>query len=111
MLTSHEGGLKPADCGIVSIDGHIAASHRQAADRPGRARGAASTQFGDMDDGSRQADLWGINLYPAETGDTWIEFDALINVRPSHGNRSGDVEDEARRHAIRRVVDALVAAA
>ncbi len=62
-----------------------------------------------LDDGSRQHDLWGINLYPAETGDDWIEFDSVINVRPSQNNRSRSVEDENIRAAIRGVVRALVA--
>lgn len=62
-----------------------------------------------VDEGSRQADLWGINLYPGEKGERWIEFDSLINVRPSQGNRSRDVEDDARRDTIRGVVNALVA--
>ena len=35
-----------------------------------------------LDDGSLQADLWGINLYPSEQTDDWIEFDSMINVRP-----------------------------
>lgn len=59
-------------------------------------------------DGSRQTDLWGINLHPAETGADWIEFDSMINVRPSQGNRSRSVDDEATRKAIRGVVSALV---
>jgi hypothetical protein len=61
-----------------------------------------------LDDGSRQAHLWGINLYPAEVGETWIEFDSLINVRPSQGNRSRDVEDGAVRERIRSAVASLV---
>jgi hypothetical protein len=61
-----------------------------------------------LDDGSRQMDLWGINLYPAETGGSWIEYDSMINVRPAQGNRSRDVEDEALRRRIRDVVHALV---
>ena len=61
-----------------------------------------------LDDGSRQADLWGINLYPAEAGPDWIEFDSMINVRPSRGNRSRDVEDPSIRDAIRRVVTSLI---
>jgi hypothetical protein len=61
-----------------------------------------------LEDGSRQADLWGINLYPNESADEWIEFDSMINVRPSQNNRSRDVEDEHARAAIRRVVDGLV---
>jgi hypothetical protein len=61
-----------------------------------------------LEDGSRQADLWGINLYPADTGADWIEFDSMINVRPSQNNRSRSVEDSATREAIRRVVHSLV---
>lgn len=62
-----------------------------------------------IEDGSAQRDLWGINLYPAERGDAWIEFDSMINVRPSQGNRSRGVEDAALRSLIRRIVTTLVA--
>jgi hypothetical protein len=61
-----------------------------------------------LEDGSRQTDLWGINLYPNESGSEWIEFDSMINVRPSLNNRSRDVEDESTRVAICRVVETLV---
>jgi hypothetical protein len=61
-----------------------------------------------LDDGSRQSDLWGINLYPGGHDDGWIEFDSMINVRPAQGNRSRDVEDEHLREKIRGVVAALV---
>jgi hypothetical protein len=58
--------------------------------------------------GSEQADLWGINLYPDEAGEEWIEFDSMINVRPAMDNRSRGVDDPARREAIRGVVRSLV---
>lgn len=57
-----------------------------------------------LDDGSRQADVWGVNLYPAEMTEDWIEFDSMINVRPSHRNRSRSVEDDGVRRRIRDVV-------
>ena len=60
-------------------------------------------------DGSRQRDLWGINLYPGESGGDWIEFDSMINLRPSEGNRSRGVDDERIRARIREVVGSLVA--
>lgn len=60
------------------------------------------------EDGSAQADVRGINLYPGEAGDDWIEFDAMINVRPSVGNRSRGVDDPALQARIRSVVDSLV---
>ena len=59
-------------------------------------------------DGSRQRDLWGINLYPAEGGPDWIEFDSLINLRPSQGNRSRGVDDADVQALIREVVGSLV---
>jgi hypothetical protein len=61
-----------------------------------------------IEDGSAQEHLWGINLYPAEAADAWIEFDSMINVRPSQGNRSRNVEDNALRDRIRRIVTELV---
>jgi hypothetical protein len=60
-----------------------------------------------LDDGSLQSDLWGINLYPAEPGEGFIEFDSLINVRPSQGNPSRDVLDDGTRSRIRMVVSRL----
>jgi hypothetical protein len=61
-----------------------------------------------LNDGSRQRDLWGINLYPDDQSDAWIEFDSMINVRPSEGNRSRGVEDESLRVEIAAVVAALI---
>ncbi len=62
-----------------------------------------------LEDGSRQEDLWGINLYPAERSEEWIEVDSVINIRPSQGNRSRGVEDPAVRRSIRQIVAMLVA--
>jgi hypothetical protein len=61
-----------------------------------------------LEDGARQADVWGINIYPREPGDAWIEFDSMINVRPAQGNRSRGVEDPAIQSEIRRIVDTLI---
>lgn len=61
-----------------------------------------------LEDGSTQPGLWGINLYPGEQGDDWIEFDSLINIRPSQNNRSRGVEDEVLRGHIREIVAELV---
>ncbi len=58
--------------------------------------------------GSVQEDLWGINLYPGLEGEDFLEFDSMINLRPSRGNRSRGVEDPALRERIRRIVNDLV---
>ena len=57
-----------------------------------------------LENGSEQDYLWGFNLYPDETGDDFIEFDSLINIRSWQGNRSRDVEDENVREQIRELV-------
>ena len=48
-----------------------------------------------LDDGSKQKNLWGINIYPEQCGDGFIEFDSMINMRPSQHNKSRGVEDKA----------------
>ena len=62
-----------------------------------------------LDDGSQQADVWGINLYPARYDrPEWLEFDSLINLRPRHGNRSRSVDDLRTCGEIASIVDRLV---
>jgi hypothetical protein len=53
-----------------------------------------------LSDGSNQDDLWGINLYPGDDGEDFIEFDSMINIRPRQGNKSRFVEDEKIRNEI-----------
>ena len=62
-----------------------------------------------LQDGSAQRSLWGINLYPEVQGDQFIEFDSMINMRPSQANRSRGVEDEAIRRRIIAVVEKRIA--
>lgn len=57
---------------------------------------------------SRQEHLWGINLYPDKGGGDWIEFDSMINIRPSQGNRSRHVESEAARNAISEIINKFI---
>ena len=57
-----------------------------------------------LEDGSKQKDLWGINLYPEMQGDEFVEFDSMINMRPSQGNRSRGVDNEGTRKKITEIV-------
>ena len=59
-------------------------------------------------DGSAQTDLWGINLYPDQLESDWVEFDSMINLRPSFGNRSRGVDDPETRRAIAALIARLV---
>lgn len=61
-----------------------------------------------LENGSKQADLWGINLYLQQSGDEWIEYDSVINLRPSHGNVSRGVDDPKIRQKIREIIHQLV---
>lgn len=59
--------------------------------------------------GSRQENLWGINLYPDYyPQEHWIEFDSMINLRPSFGNLSRGVDDPKIREKIVKIVNQLV---
>ena len=57
-----------------------------------------------LQDGSKQNSLWGVNFYPEAPGAEFIEFDSLINLRPSVGNRSRGVENEETRKKIAAVI-------
>lgn len=61
-----------------------------------------------LEQGSRQEDLWGINIYPDRSGDEWIEFDSMINLRPWQGNRTRGVENIETQERIRNLVQSLV---
>lgn len=61
-----------------------------------------------LENGSRQEDLWGINIYPELEGPDRIEFDSVINIRPSQGNRSRGVDDQRTREKIVKVVSGLM---
>ena len=61
-----------------------------------------------LERGSLQHDLWGINLYPDKAKNVWIEFIALINIRPAAGNRSMQIKDPGIRKHIEDIVNELV---
>jgi len=61
-----------------------------------------------LSQGSKQDNLWGINLYPELTGNDFIEFDSIINLRPSSGNKTRGVEDKKIREKIIKIVNQLV---
>ena len=58
--------------------------------------------------GSRQRDVWGINLYPDQFGSLdWLEFESIVNLRPPT-NRSRSVQDPATQALVIDVVRSLV---
>ena len=57
-----------------------------------------------LQSGSKQKNLWGINLYPEMQNEEFIEFDSMINMRPSQGNRSRGIDNEELRKKIIAIV-------
>ena len=61
-----------------------------------------------LENGSQQTSLWGFNLYPDETGDDFIEYDSLINIRSWQGNPVRDVLDQEVREKIAGTVNKFI---
>lgn len=61
-----------------------------------------------LENGSKQENLWGINIYPEMPKGEWIEFDSMINLRPSQGNRTRGVDKLEIRQKIVEIVNKLV---
>ena len=61
-----------------------------------------------IEQGSKQQALWGINIYPELSSVEQIEFDSMINLKPSQGNRSRGIEDPAIREQIIQIVNNLI---
>lgn len=60
-----------------------------------------------LEKGSKQKDLWGINLYP-DNKDDFIEYDSMINLRPSQNNLTRGVDDPKIRKKIINTVNNLI---
>jgi len=61
-----------------------------------------------LEAGSSQEDLWGANYLPGRGEEQCIEYTALINIRPAHGNRSMVVEDPDLRRLIQELTFELI---
>ena len=78
--------------GIMAIDGELHADEQALL----------------LENGSKQENLWGINIYPEKSGDDFIEFDSVINIRPSQNNRSRGVDDSEIRMKILEITNKLI---
>jgi len=62
-----------------------------------------------LDSGSKQRDLWGVNIYPEKTREEYLEYTSLINIRPRQGNMGRDIKDLNLRRQIKNIIDEMVA--
>ena len=63
-----------------------------------------------LEDGSTPENLWGFNLWVAEEGEDFIEFESLINIRAWQGNPTRDVVDPEVRDTIKSIVNTFIIA-
>jgi hypothetical protein len=63
-----------------------------------------------LQQGSRQADLWGGNLYPWNDSENRIEFTSFINIRPVDDNASMEILDDAIKNRTVEIVSRLLLA-
>ncbi len=61
-----------------------------------------------LEDGSRQDNIWGANLYPLQDRESRIEFTSLINIRPSADNLSLEIMSQEIRDKIKKIVEDLI---
>jgi hypothetical protein len=61
-----------------------------------------------LEQGSRQADVWGANYFPGAGPEHCLELTALINIRPGQGNRGMVIQDTAIAAKMRAIVSDLI---
>ena len=59
-------------------------------------------------EGSESEYLWGINFYPEKSGEEWIEFNSMVNIKPTHGNPSRGIDSPEIREKILKITRKLV---
>ena len=61
-----------------------------------------------LEKGSRQKDLWGINLFPKKFGtDEFIAFESMINIKP-RSNQSMTIQSEEICNQIIDIIEGVV---
>lgn len=61
-----------------------------------------------IEQGSKQDNLWGINLYPDEKDENFIKYISLINISPRRKNLDMEIQDPEIRSQIKKLVDKLI---
>ncbi len=57
---------------------------------------------------SNHENVWGINLYPDQSAENFIEFDSMVNIKPGFGNRTRGVDNLEIQQKIKNIVKKLV---
>lgn len=59
-------------------------------------------------EGSRQANVWGFNIYTDKPKGEWLEYTSLINIRPAQGNRSMVVGDDDIKKKMEEIINQII---
>ncbi|MEK7143993.1 MAG: DUF5674 family protein [Patescibacteria group bacterium] len=59
-------------------------------------------------EGSKREHTWGVNFYPGKSGEDFIEFDSMINLKPAFSNRSRNIEDLEIQEKVKNIVRKLI---
>ncbi len=58
---------------------------------------------------SSREHTWGINIWPDKRGtEEFIQFDSMVNLKPSFGNRTRGVDNKEVQNKIRDIVSRLI---
>ncbi len=61
-----------------------------------------------LEQGSKQSDVWGGNLYPWNESENRIEYTSFINIRPMNENMGMEVQSQEYRKKIQYLIETLV---
>jgi len=61
-----------------------------------------------IEQGSKQDNLWGINLYPNEKDENFIKYISLINISPRRKNLDMEIQNSEIKSQIRELIDKLI---
>jgi hypothetical protein len=61
-----------------------------------------------LEQGSKQIDLWGFNIYPQKSKAERLEYTSFINIRPKQNNFQIEVKDQVLRQKMKQVIDGLI---
>ena len=61
-----------------------------------------------LENGSKQQNLWGANIYPENKITEMLEYTSFINIRPAQNNRSMEIEDAKLKNIVQSIVKQLI---
>ncbi len=61
-----------------------------------------------LEDGSKQKNIWGFNVYFDKSRDNWIEYTSLINIRPLQENYDMEVSDGNIRSVMKEIINSKI---